>query len=76
MGFRIKISDKLNRKTKKWNSIVLIDFFVSRQEFIQKIFKRTLQGCYKVVWMNNKRASFKKIGPANLKVILINNLYY
>ena len=36
MGFRIKISDKLNRKTKKWNSIVLIDFFVSRQGILSK----------------------------------------
>ena len=60
MGFRIKISDKLNRKTKKWNSIVLIDFFVSRQEFIQKIFKRTLQGCYKVVWMKIERVLLKE----------------
>ncbi len=60
MGFRIKISDKLNRKTKKWNSIVLVDFFISRQGIIKKIFKRTPQGWYTVIWMNNKRASLKK----------------
>lgn len=36
MGFRIKISDKLNRKTKKWNSIVLVDFFISRQGISKK----------------------------------------
>ena len=36
MGFRIKISDKLNRKTKKWNSIVLVDFFISRQVLSKK----------------------------------------
>ena len=60
MGFRLKISDKLNRKTKKWNSIVLVDFFISRQGIIKKIFKRTPQGWYTVIWMNNKRASLKK----------------
>lgn len=63
MGFRIKISDKLNRKTKKWNSIVLVDFFISRQgikAFIKKIFKRTPQGWYTVIWMNNKRDVLNK----------------
>ena len=48
MGFRIKISDKLNRKTKKWNSIVLVDFFISRQGIYLKEFltnaTRLIQG--------------------------------